>query len=90
MNKFNLLPIIAGIVGSISVFFQAHKVYITKLTRDISLTSYLLLILSASIWIIYGIFIKDNNLIIGSSIILFPSAYIVIYKLYNSYKNDNY
>ena len=55
MNKFNLLPIIAGIVGSISVFFQAYKIYITKLTRDISLTSYLLLILSSSIWIIYGI-----------------------------------
>ena len=82
MTTFNLLPIIAGIVGSISVFFQAHKIYITKLTRDISLTSYLLLILSSSIWIIYGIIIHDYNLIIGSSIILFPSFFIVIYKIH--------
>ena len=83
MTQFNLLPLIADSIGSISVFIQAYKIYVSKLTRDISLISYLLLILSACIWIIYGIYIKDNNIILGSSIILFPSIFIVYYKINN-------
>ena len=83
MTQFNLLPLLAGSIGSISVFIQAYKIYVSKLTRDISLLSYLLLILSACIWIIYGIYIKDNNIILGSSIILFPSIFIIYYKINN-------
>lgn len=39
--------------------------------------------LRACIWIIYGIYIKGNNIILGSSIILFPSVFIVYYKINN-------
>ena len=81
MTQVNLLPLLAGSIGSISVFIQAYKIYLSKLTRDISLISYLLLILSSCIWIIYGIYKKDNYLIIGSSIILIPSIFIVYYKI---------
>jgi hypothetical protein len=49
MTKFNLLPLLAGSIGSISIFIQAYKIYLSKLTRDISLMSYLLLILSSCI-----------------------------------------
>ena len=83
MTQFCLLPLLAGSIGSISVFIQAYKIYLSKLTRDISLISYLLLILSSCIWIYYGIYKKDNYLIIGSSIILIPSIFIVYYKTNN-------
>lgn len=60
MTQVNLLPLLAGSIGSISVFIQAYKIYLSKLTRDISLISYLLLILSSCIWIYYGIYKKDT------------------------------
>tara|TARA_B100000925_G_scaffold289704_1_gene273194 strand:+ start:1187 stop:1453 length:267 start_codon:yes stop_codon:yes gene_type:complete len=75
------LPIIAGIIGSLSVFQQAYKIYITNKTRDISFISYLLLGLSASIWIIYGFLINDKYLILGSMIIIPPTMYIIYKKL---------
>lgn len=77
------LPIVAGSIGSLSVFQQSYKIWKTTNTRDISLISYFLLFLSAVTWIIYGSLMKEINIIIGSSIIILPSVYIVIYKISN-------
>ena len=81
MEITRTLPIIAGIIGSLSVFQQAYKIYITNKTRDISFISYLLLALSASIWIIYGFLINDKYLILGSMIIIPPTIYIIYKKI---------
>lgn len=40
------LPIVAGSIGSLSVFQQSYKIWETTNTRDISLISYLLLVFS--------------------------------------------
>jgi len=81
MEITRTLPIIAGIIGSLSVFQQAYKIYMTNKTRDISFISYLLLALSASIWIIYGFLINDKYLILGSMIIIPPTIYIIYKKI---------
>lgn len=77
------LPIVAGSIGSLSVFQQSYKIWETTNTRDISLISYLLLVFSAITWIVYGGYMKEMNIIIGSSIIILPSSYIVLYKIKN-------
>jgi uncharacterized protein with PQ loop repeat len=74
------IPFLAGIIGSISVFQQAYKIYVTQKTRDISLWSYIFLFISALLWVIYGLLIKDYDLLIGSTIIIPPTLYIIFKK----------
>ncbi len=74
------IPFLAGIIASISVFQQAYKIYATQKTRDISLWSYIFLFISALLWVIYGLLIKDYDLLIGSTIIIPPTLYIVFKK----------
>lgn len=81
MEITRTLPIIAGLTGSLSVFQQAYKIYITNKARDISLISYSLLALSAFIWILYGFLINDKYLMLGSTIIIPPTLYIIYKKL---------
>lgn len=81
--NLNILPILAGSVGSLSIFQQALKIYNTTNTRDISLSSFFLLFLSASLWVSYGFVINDIFMCVGSSIIIPPSIFIVIYKIKN-------
>lgn len=81
MEITRTLPIIAGLTGSLSVFQQAYKIYITNKSRDISLISFLLLALSAFIWVIYGFLKNDTYLILGSMIIIPPTLYIIYKKI---------
>ena len=74
------IPFLAGIIGSISVFQQAYKIYVTQKTRDISLWSYIFLFISALLWVIYGLLVKDYDLLIGSTVIIPPTLYIIFKK----------
>ena len=82
MNLF-IFPILAGSIGSLSIFQQAIKIFKTTNTRDISLSSFFLLFISAALWVSYGFVINDLFMCVGSSIIIPPSIFIVIYKIKN-------
>jgi len=77
----NILPYLAGSIGSFSVYQQSYKIYKTNKTRDISLYSYIISFISTLLWIIYGLFIHDFNISIASSFYLFPTIYIIIKKI---------
>jgi len=74
------IPFLAGVIGSISVFQQAYKINVTQKTRDISLWSYIFLFISALLWVLYGLLIKDYNMLLGSTIIIPPTLYIIFKK----------
>ena len=84
----DVLPIVAGLLGSISVCKQAWKAYSTGKTKDVSFQSFVFLVMSSAVWIIYGTLESKILISIGSSIILIPSTYIVIVKIKEKYFSE--
>ncbi|MBP6913172.1 MAG: hypothetical protein KBC00_01015 [Candidatus Levybacteria bacterium] len=60
---------------------QVIQVFKTKDTKSISLTTFVLLNLNSFTWIVYGILIKSNPVILVNSVILILGLYITTMKV---------
>jgi MtN3 and saliva related transmembrane protein len=77
------LGLAAAIIGTVTYFPQLYKVIKTRQTRDISLSTYLLLTTVTLMWLVYGILIKDLPLIINGSLVLSCVSLITLLKIKN-------
>ena len=66
--------------------FQAVKSVKSKSVKDVSLYTFLSITIIGSLWLYYGISIKNISLIIGNSIKLFTALSVVF--IYFKYKNN--
>ena len=66
-----ILASIAGIAMSFASYPQMLKIYRTKSAQNISLITYTIFFLGCIIWIIYGISIKNQPIILSYFIGLF-------------------
>jgi MtN3 and saliva related transmembrane protein len=76
-----LLGLSAAIIGMATYFPQLFRVLKTKHTKDISLSTYLLLDLVTTMWLVYGILTHDVPLIINGCLVLFCVITITYLKL---------
>ena len=65
-----LLGLVAATLTTASFLPQAIKTIKTRHTKDLSLGMYVLLTTGASLWLIYGILIKDLPIILANGITL--------------------
>lgn len=72
---------IAGILIIISLIPQIIKSWKTKSTTDLSLTRYLIYVVGVVMWLIYGIVIKNNPMIVMNTINLTLALSVVYLKL---------
>ncbi|MDF2885018.1 MAG: hypothetical protein K0R54_5589 [Clostridiaceae bacterium] len=78
---------VAAILTTSSFVPQAIKTIKTKDTSGISFFMYLLFTIGVLLWVIYGIYIKDNAIIIAN-LITFIFAFIILkYKIANIKKD---
>jgi MtN3 and saliva related transmembrane protein len=80
MDYVDILATIVTIVGSItsfSLFFQAAKIWKNKCAEDISLIAFSMVAINVTLWVIYGLVLKNLPLIITNSIVVVAS-YLVI------------
>ena len=68
MNLLFLLATISGALMGASNFPQAIKIFQRKSAKDISIITYSILLIGTIIWVIYGIDIKNNAVIISNAI----------------------
>jgi MtN3 and saliva related transmembrane protein len=84
---FKILGMVAAILTTSSFVPQAIKTIKTKDTSGISFFMYLLFTIGVLLWVIYGIYIKDNAIIIAN-LITFIFAFIILkYKIANIKKD---
>ena len=76
-----IIGILAGSLCAISFIPQIVRIFRTRHTRDLSLTTFSLLSLGVSLWLIYGILIKDLPVILANSVILVLCFLIVVMKI---------
>jgi MtN3 and saliva related transmembrane protein len=60
---------------------QVLKVIKTKHTKDLSLVTFLTLIITGFLWAFYGFLLKDSAIIFTNSVIMCFALIIVVYKL---------
>jgi len=68
MTALSLLATIFGTVSGLANFPQAYKIFKRKSAKDISIITYLILIIGALIWLLYGIEINNFAVIITNGL----------------------
>ncbi len=64
-NFFELITSVTGILMSFGYFLQAHKLFKTKSSHDISLGQYVVLGIGTVTWTAYGIYTRDTVIVLG-------------------------
>ena len=80
---------IASVLSILNQFPQAIKVLRTKDTHSISLVMYCIVVVAITMWLVYGIMLKDGPLIWANALSLIPIVYIFIIKLINTIKGKD-
>jgi MtN3 and saliva related transmembrane protein len=77
--------LITSTILEFNPLFQAVKSVKAKSVKDLSVFTFLSIVIIGTLWLIYGITIKSIPLIIGNTIKLFTSLAVVI--IYLKYRN---
>ncbi len=78
------IMLIASTMLEFNPIIQAVKIIRLKEAKDVSMYTFLMILVIGIMWLIYGIKIQNLPLIIGNSIKLFSSLTVVI--VYSIYK----
>jgi len=85
----NLTPLeyilIVSTLLEFNPLFQAFKSIKNKSVKDVSLLTFLSIVIIGTLWLAYGILIQNWPLIIGNTIKLFTALSVVI--IYFKYRN---
>jgi MtN3 and saliva related transmembrane protein len=80
MSALQLLGLAAGTITSITFLPQVIQIWKTRSAKDLSLQMLLLLILGVSMWLTYGILVKDAAIIYTNSMVLTMSLIMLYFK----------
>ncbi len=80
MTAIEILGLTAGTITSITFLPQVVKIWQTKSAKDLSLSMLLLLILGVSMWLAYGILVKDAAIIYTNSMVFIMSLIMLFFK----------
>jgi len=78
MTLLAILATIFGIVSGFANFPQIWKIYKRKSAKDISVITYLILIVGTIVWLFYGIEILSVPIITMESLVLIEFILIII------------
>ena len=76
------IGIIAACLTSFAFYPQVVKIYRTKSSKDLSLGSLWQMAIGISLWIVYGIFLKNYIIILANAVALiaFLSSLVLYYR----------
>jgi MtN3 and saliva related transmembrane protein len=81
MTPIQILGLAAGTITSITFLPQVIQIWKTKSAKDLSLQMLLLLILGVTMWLSYGLLIKDAAIIYTNSMVLIMSLIMLYFKV---------
>jgi MtN3 and saliva related transmembrane protein len=81
MEWYDYFGYFGSFLTSITFVPQVYKAWKTKSVGDLSLWMVLIVVLSASVWLVYGIGIDSKPVMIANSIILLMALLLVYFKL---------
>lgn len=80
MDYLKIMGLVAGTITSITFLPQVIQIWKTRSAKDLSLGMLALLILGVSMWLVYGILVKDAAIIYTNSMVLTMSFIMLYFK----------
>lgn len=80
MDNIKILGLIAGTITSITFIPQVLQIWKTKSAKDISILMLSLLITGVSLWLAYGIVVKEVAIIYTNGMVLAMSLLMLYFK----------
>ena len=80
MEGIAILGLVAGTITSITFVPQVIKIWQTRSAKDLSISMLLLLLLGVSMWLAYGILVKDVAIIYTNSMVLAMGFLMLFFK----------
>jgi MtN3 and saliva related transmembrane protein len=77
----DIIGYVAGFFTTICLIPQLFKIITTKSANDISISSFIVLILGQFLWCVYGIFILDLRILIANIISFILGSLIIFFTL---------
>lgn len=84
MTLISIIGVLAAVVSTINQLPQAFKTIRSKDTHSLSLWMYIMVWIATSLWLIYGILLKDFPLIASNCVSIVPITYILGTKIRNT------
>jgi MtN3 and saliva related transmembrane protein len=81
MDGVTFIGLLAAVVSTVGFAPQVIKVYRTRMTRDLSLGSFIILFSGLFLWLIYGLLLGNLPIIVGNATACAMSVYIIYMKL---------
>jgi MtN3 and saliva related transmembrane protein len=81
MDGVTLIGLLAAAISTLGFAPQVIKIHRTRMTRDLSLGSYILLFAGLFLWLIYGLLLGALPIILGNAIACAMAAYIIYMKI---------
>ena len=78
--NIEILGLAAGTISSITFLPQVIRIWQTQSAKDLSASMLFLLILGVSMWLAYGIIIKNTPVIYTNSMVLLMSFIMLFFK----------
>jgi len=80
----DIIGLIAGILLIISLIPQLIQIIISKSSKDVSIFMFIILLVSEILWLIYGVFKTDLQLIVTNGVTSIITLLIIIFSwMYN-------
>ena len=81
MEIATIIGSVGGVLTTLSALPQAIKSWKDKSVKDISIYMYITLCVGVILWLIYGLMIKDNVVIIANGVSLLINSFILYLKI---------
>ena len=81
MQIAQIIGLIAGTITSITFLPQVIRIWKTRSAKDLSMLMMIMLIVGTSLWLSYGLMIKDAAIIYTNSMVLAMSMIMLFFKL---------
>jgi len=78
MTILAILATIFGVVNGFANFPQIYKIFSTKSAKDISIATYIMLMIGSAVWVLYGIEIMNIPVLVMNGLALFEFILIFI------------
>ena len=82
----SVVAILAPTLNCIQLVPQVYKTYMTKKVNDLSFYSIFLFVITSSMWLLHGFFIKDYSVMISASFGIIVNTALLF--LYITYRHD--
>jgi MtN3 and saliva related transmembrane protein len=91
MNVYDIIGYIATFLTIITGIPQLIKIIKNKKSNDVSLSMFVILAIAQILWVVYGIYRSDVQIIITNVIAGFITLFIIYITIYynNVYTNEN-